>query len=261
MWSGARSLGSAKLVKSYLVRRNAPGSQSQSSHTRSGSSLPCRRRCFDRGCSSTVWEAPWSRRAWPRPPSGSRRGAGRPYSVHRWTDPECSPRSRSWAMPSTPRWGTPSPACSPVNLPGKDCHLSPGSHFLQGPCKQYAGCWWKWCLKKKKKMLIFQLFIQQRVSFLLLSIFLSHTNSQNILRPTSINHPIDLHFGFLSVTSSIFRSVWWTRSPIPLGVPCNFVWPLRHWPPPPTCGLTVWTSSGTCKETHLYMLWWRNYLN
>lgn len=145
VWSGASS---SKFVKSYLVRRSAPGSQSQSSRTRSGSSLLCRRHCFDRGCSSTVWEAPWSRKAWPRLPSGSRQGGGRPYSVHRWTDPECSPHSRSWVTPSTPRWGTPAPACFLVDLQGKDCHLSPGSRFLQGLCKQYAECWWKWCLKK-----------------------------------------------------------------------------------------------------------------
>lgn len=149
------SLGSTKLGMSYLVRRSAPGSQSQSSRIHSGSSLLCRRRCFDRGCSSTVWEAPWSRRAWHRLPSGSRRGGGRPYSVHRWTDPECSPHSRSWVTLSTPRWGTPALACSLVDLQGRDCHLSPGSHFLQEPCKQYAECWWKWCLKIKQTGAVF----------------------------------------------------------------------------------------------------------
>lgn len=127
--------------QSYLFHRSVPGIQSRSSRTHSGSSPLYRSHCFGRGCSNTVWEAPSSRRAWPRQPSGPRPGAGHPYSVRQWIDPGCSPRSRSWVVLSTPRWGTPAPFCSLADPRGRDCHPSPGSHFLRGLCRQYGGCW------------------------------------------------------------------------------------------------------------------------
>lgn len=137
-----------KKIMWYLFRRSVRGIQYRSSRTRSGSSPPCRRRCFGTGCSGTVWEAPWSRRVWPPWPSGSLPGVARPCSGRRWTDPGCSPRSRSWATPSTPRWGTPGPSCSPADPRGKGCRPGPGSRSRRAPCRQCAGCWWRWCLQK-----------------------------------------------------------------------------------------------------------------
>lgn len=146
--------------ESYLFHTSARGTRSRSSRTRSGSSPPGRRRCFGTGCSGTVWEAPWSRRVWPPWPSGSLPGVARPYSGRRWTDPGCSPRSRSWATPSTPRWGTPGPSCFPADPRGKGCHPGPGSRSRRGPCRQCVGCWWRWCLKIDKYIYIYCFFVK-----------------------------------------------------------------------------------------------------
>lgn len=136
-----------KSQKSYLSHRSVPDIRSQSSHTHSGSIPLYRPHCFGRGCSNTVWEAPWSRRAWPQQPSGSRLDVAHPYFARQWIDPECSPHSHSWGALSTPQWGTPAPFCSQADPRGKDCHPSPKPHFLRGLCRQCGGCWWRWYLE------------------------------------------------------------------------------------------------------------------
>lgn len=87
---------------SYLSHRSVPGSPSQSSHTHSDSSPPCRYRCAGRGWTGTVWAALWSMRASLPPPSGPQPAAGCLCSARPQIDLWCSLRTRSSTAPSTP---------------------------------------------------------------------------------------------------------------------------------------------------------------
>lgn len=137
----------------HLSHRSDPGSQSLSSHIRSGSSPPCTRHCWGMGCSGTALEVLWSRKVWHPRLSGPQRCAGCLCSGRPWTSHARSPRNHSWAVQSTPRWETPGQRDYPANHPGTECHPDPGSHFHQ---EHYRGCvlsWPRWCLKGNKKWL------------------------------------------------------------------------------------------------------------
>lgn len=135
-------------LTTYLFHRHVPGSQSQSSHTHSGSSPPCISRCWDTGYLCTAWAALSSRMAWHPQLAGPRRVVGCLCSGHPWRDPVHSLRSRSSAGPSTLRWEKPDRRDPPANHQGRGCHPGPGSHSHQVRCMEYVQSWQRWCLKK-----------------------------------------------------------------------------------------------------------------